>query len=301
MTYRRILIVALAVLIPAAGLWMLGSILLCEGSLRIQRPGVRTKLEAMAARDASGTWREVSIHARDGVRLDAYLIQPRDAARDGGACVVVLHGIRDSRSHGAAGFVPMFAGYTVLLPDIRGHGTSGGDLMTFGVKEKEDLLGWVGWLRAQARCKRVYGLGESLGGAILIQAAALDPTAFDSIVAECPFTDLPSIAEYRVAQIVPAWAAKPLVTGSLLYAKLRYGLDLSEASPLAAIGKVRTPTLLIHGLADTATPADNSRRLAATGKAALWLVPAARHVSAYATEPKEFRERVLKWFERPAH
>lgn len=228
--------------------------MLCE------RRSSGSTLEALAGRDGGVTWREVHIDAHDGVRLDAYLVRPTGVHRTD--CVVILHGIGDSRGAGSAGFVSMFPGYTVLLPDIRGHGTSGGDVVTFGVAEKDDAIRWARWLRVQNGCTRVYGLGESLGGAILIQAAATEPAAFEAIVAECPFADLQSIAEYRVAQIVPAWVSRLLVSGSLLYARAHYGTDLSQASPLLAM-------------------------------------PGAGHVAAAATAPREFRERVLGWFGQP--
>ena len=46
----------------------------------------------------------------------------------------------------------------------------------------------------------MYGLGESLGASILIQATAREPV-FRAIVAECPFADLRAIAEFRVPQV----------------------------------------------------------------------------------------------------
>ena len=89
---------------------------------------------------------------------------------------MVLHGIADSKSS-SAGFAPMFLakGFSVLAPDIRGQGSSGGEVMTFGVKEKHDALDWAHWIRKQAGCDRIFGLGESLGASILIQAAAVEP------------------------------------------------------------------------------------------------------------------------------
>ncbi|BDC51726.1 hypothetical protein F183_A40410 [Bryobacterales bacterium F-183] len=255
-------------------------------------------MNVLAARNPATSWREVSVTAADGVRLDAYFVQPASGAST--QCVVVLHGIGDSRGSGSAGFVRMLAGYSMLLPDIRGHGTSGGDLMTFGIQEKQDLLQWVRWLRGQQNCQRVYGLGESLGGAILVQAAALDPSAFTAIVAECSFADLPSVARYRVARLVPEWIAAALVNGAQVYAKIRYGLDLAQASPVAGIAQAKPPILLIHGLEDHATPAEHSRKLAAAASKTteLWLVPAAGHVAASRTSPDEFRQRVLQWFKR---
>src|SRR6185295_3975118 len=104
----------------------------------------------------------------------------------------LLHGISDSRL-GVTGFAPMFVPerYSVLAPDSRGHGRSGGEFVTYGLLEKYDVLAWAHWMRREG-CERIYGLGESLGASILIQAAAVEPV-FRAIVAECPFADLRAI------------------------------------------------------------------------------------------------------------
>lgn len=239
---------------------------------------------------------DAMIRARDGAKLAAWFVP---ASKSAGRCVIVLHGIGDSR-RGSAGYLSLFrdAGYSVLLPDSRGHGSSGGDLVTYGLLEKYDVLAWTSWMRDQG-CNAIYGLGESLGGAILIQSASLQPV-FRAIVAECAYSDLRSIARYRVMQMtgVPESIANPLVVQSaVLYARVRYGLDLSTVSPLESIRKTTTPVFLIHGLADGRTPPWHSQRLAeANHGAKLWLVPGADHVSAYSTAPQEFRKRVLDWF-----
>jgi fermentation-respiration switch protein FrsA (DUF1100 family) len=192
-------------------------------------------------------------------------------------------------------------GYSVLLPDSRGHGTSGGDLVTYGLLEKYDVLSWASWLRHQD-CKALYGLGESLGGSVLIQAAALG-TGFRAIVAESPFADLPAIAEFRVVQMfhvppllqsVVPWF---LVRNSLTFARFRYGIDLRQVLPIQSIGRAATAILLVHGLQDSRTPYWHSQALArANPRSALWLVPNAEHTGAYSAMPQEFRHRVLGWF-----
>jgi uncharacterized protein len=238
----------------------------------------------------------------DGVVLEGWFV--KTDSQPSGRCVVVLHGIADSRL-GAAGFAPMFLaeGYSVLLPDSRGHGRSGGEFVTYGLLEKWDVLKWVHWMGGEG-CTQVYGLGESLGASILIQASAIEP-AFSAVVAECPFADLKAMGEYRVREMLPlpGWAASGisrLVVGSgMVYARLGYGLDFRQVAPTAAMEQTKTPILLIHGMEDRKTPYWHSQQLArANAGAVLWLVPHADHVSASSTDPRGFRQRVLDWFAR---
>ena len=273
----------------------------CEATLRVPRRA-SGNLEAVEAIYPGAAWKTVRIRARDGAVLEGWFVRP--IAKPSGRCVAVLHGIADSRS-GAAGFAPMFLadGYSVLLPDSRGHGSSGGEFVTYGLLEKRDVLEWAHWMRGEG-CAEIYGLGESLGASILIQASAIEP-AFRAVVAECPFADLKAAGEYRVRGMLPLpdWISEPVarvsVASGVVYAKLRYGLDFEQVSPIAAMQQTKTPILLIHGMEDRRTPYWHSQRLAqANPSAELWLVPHADHVSASSADPDGFRLRVLESFAR---
>jgi fermentation-respiration switch protein FrsA (DUF1100 family) len=288
---RKLLRGVLARLGLAVAVLILADALLCHNTLHVPHvsPG------------PIGGAREVTIVARDRVTLAAsYLVPPVSTGR----CVLALHGIGDTRE-GMTYFSDMFLaqGYGILLPDSRAHGESGGMMITYGLLEKLDALDWAYWLRQQG-CAQVYGFGESLGGAVLIQAAAVEP-AFRAIVAECPYSSLESVAEYRIAGMthLPAWAgyafAWPIVKSTEIYARATYGVALGSVSPVTDIARTQTPVLLIHGLSDKETPPSQSEALArANSHASLWLVPNAGHVEASFVEPQEFRRRVLAWFSK---
>jgi dipeptidyl aminopeptidase/acylaminoacyl peptidase len=68
-------------------------------------------------------------------------------------------------------------------------------------------------------------------------------------------------------------------------------------SRIESMRRTSTPTLLIHGLADSRTPYWHSQALArASAQSVLWLVSNAEHTAAYSAAPAEFRRRVLGWF-----
>ena len=240
----------------------------------------------------------VAVVARDNVNLSAWWLQP---STPNGSCVVVLHGIADSRVS-TVGFAPMFLdqGYAVLLPDSRAHGASEGRFVTYGLLEKYDVIAWANWMK-RAGCRNLYGLGESLAASILIEAAV--QPVFAAIVAESPYADLRETAEYRVRQKLrmPAFVASPAakiaVSSAMLYASWVHGLNFGQVSPIRSIAHAASPILLIHGLKDLQTPPSNSERLASANPLdPLWLVPDALHTGAAAAEPDEFRRRVLGWF-----
>jgi pimeloyl-ACP methyl ester carboxylesterase len=175
---RRALIGFATLVAISAVLLLIGGVIVGEGALRVPR---HHNLELTPA---SGM-RPLQIVARDGVHLHAWIVSPRTPT---GSCVVVFHGIADSRSS-MVGFARLFLDndYTVLLPDSRGHGDSGGDIVTYGVLEADDVHRWVDLLVSSERCQRVFGLGESLGAGILLQSLSIEPR-FRAVVAECPFS-----------------------------------------------------------------------------------------------------------------
>lgn len=283
---RRLAILAATLTFAAIVVLICGAALFCQMTLR---PWPR--LASVAPMDA----RSVTITARDGAVLRAWWRVP---SHSNGNCVVVLHGIGDSRA-GANGFAPMFldAGYSVLIPDSRAHGESDGSYVTYGLLESTDTIDWARWMKSSG-CARLYALGESLGASVLIESAAVE-SVFSAIVAESAFADLREVAAYRLRSLfhVPAVLVPALLESSILYARAVDNLNLDRVSPVTDIAHATTPILLIHGLSDWRTPPDNSERLAkANPRDPLWLVPGAGHVEASAKEPQEFRRRVLSWF-----
>ena len=276
-----------------------------EGSLKLRRLPLRYRAQAEA--EATNRYQtkleDVDIQAADGVVLKAWYVHPRNF---NGSAVVLLHGITDNRE-GMGGFAHLFLdhGYAVLMPDARAHGESGGEIATYGLRESDDLHRWVSWLYAHElkRDQCVYGVGESYGAALLLQALPTEPR-FCAVMVEDPFSTAREMSYERVSVPfhVRPWfghtLGRPVIAAAVLYARWRYGVDLLAPSPLAGITHSTVPVLLIHGTADAAISPHHSMVLAkaAPNHVQLWLVPNAGHTMAWATARQEFEARLLAWF-----
>jgi len=95
------------------------------------------------ARPIGATLEPVEVKAGDGAVLSAWLFTP---ARPNGSAVILLHGVGDARSGSlsAAGFL-LRAGFTDLTPDCRGHGVSGGGVISYEVREATSAPGPIGF------------------------------------------------------------------------------------------------------------------------------------------------------------
>ncbi len=226
------------------------AILLCEATLHPQHKNLNEKMQAAAegvAKDAKSSLEAINISSFDSAKLSAWLFRAPDAK---GGTVILFHGSGDNRA-GMLGYVPMFLRhqYNVLVPDSRAHGQSGGELATFGIKESQDLNRWVDWLSSQKIPGCVYGLGESMGAAILLQALPTEPR-FCAAVAESPFSSFREVAYDRMGQRFGsgAWMGRtlfrPLIFEAFLDARLQYHVDFEKASPAKEVAMTRVPILL---------------------------------------------------------
>jgi fermentation-respiration switch protein FrsA (DUF1100 family) len=272
------------------------TVAITENGLHVPRRVPQAAYAEEVAGETQSVWAPARVTSADGLMLEGWLFTPQTP---NGAAVLLLHGVADTRQ-GMLGHAQLFlqAGYTVLLPDFRGHGSSGGAVLTYGVKEADDVSRWCAWLLATQPVQRVYGLGRSMGAAILIESLPREPN-IRAAVAECPFSSFRDVADYRLARAshIPGVLLWPMVDLGFSYARLRYGVNLYHASPADAIRSARVPLLLIHGAADTNIPPEHSARLHALNPATtLWLVPGARHLDAMSIDPAQYARKVLEWF-----
>ena len=208
------------------------------------------------------------------------------------ATIFVLHGIRAQRSdfHPWADML-VGAGFRVVLVDLRGHGRSTGDWLTYGVVESRDLTQVLDALDARGlRAGRVGVMGFSYGAAVALEWAGSDPRV-EAVVAVAPFASLRTV--------VPGYTILPLsrsfVNAAIDAGGREAGFDPDRASPLLAVPRTHAALLFLHGEDDSRVPSWNSRLLyAAAEDAELVLVPGAGHLSI--ARDAEIRRRAPEWF-----
>ncbi len=204
----------------------------------------------------------------DGVRLYGWRMRPRGPRR---ATVVYLHGIADNRVSGiSAGERLAARGFEVIAYDARANGESGGPACTYGYYEKRDLQRVVAALPKGP----LFLLGNSLGAAVALQAAAADPRV-TAVIAVESFSDLRTIAMDRVGWMLPS----SLVRRAFARAEAEGQFQIDAVSPVQAAARITVPVLVIHGTSDWKTRPDHSRRIydALAGPRTLLLVDGVGH------------------------
>jgi predicted alpha/beta-fold hydrolase len=188
------------------------------------------------------------------------------------------------------------------MPDARAHGTSGGDLATYGLLESDDIHRWFDWLEQNEHPNCIFGFAESMGAAQLLQSLRSE-TRFCAVAVESPFSSFREIGYDRIGQSFHTgpWLGRTvlrsIVEVAFVYARWKYKLNFEQVSPESTVATTRIPVLLIHGQSDSNIPVRHSRRIVARNPAvALWEVPNTGHCGTISTARHELEQRLIGWF-----
>jgi uncharacterized protein len=167
--------------------------------------------------------------------------------------VIYLHGIGGCKEHflpAAQGLVAQ--GFNVLTFDLRAHGQSGGDYCTFGFKEKKDVSMYVDALLKLDSTQTIGIMGNSLGGAIALQALAYDKRLQFGIIESTFNTFEKVVVEYGAdfMLIKSPWLAHRTLEKAAKIADF----DPFSIKPCEAAKEITQPMFMAHGDADQKIP-----------------------------------------------
>jgi alpha-beta hydrolase superfamily lysophospholipase len=298
---RRLVYVVVTLLgIAASGSAYVGSqmgpTMLHPPRLRSLRPGETAQM--LLRTDA--TKENFSVAAKDGQELRGWKVHP---PAPNGDWVLLYHGVGDNRT-GMLGYAEFLLrqGYSLVMMDARAHGESGGEIATYGWKERFDTVAITDALYSGEKVRRLYAMGVSMGAALALQSAAVEPR-IDGVVAEDPFANLREVSyDYGGLHFSPLLGKtlfRPATIAGMQALAKAGGFDPDEDSPEKAVAQRPFPILLICGTRDHVIPCRHAERIrqAARGPRELWIVEGAPHASAMGVARAEYEERVIRFLD----
>jgi fermentation-respiration switch protein FrsA (DUF1100 family) len=213
----------------------------------------------------------------------------------GPECVIMVSGGEQNRADEETGTIELAAdlvasGHSVLLFDMRGRGESSGQ-GSFLHRNERDIGGAVDLVRGRGH-RKVFIMGFSAGAAAAILFVSRETVT--GLISDSCFASLRETftreAEKRDRFPVLAHVLAP---GVYVVARAFSRFWLEE--PLAAVRRVTSPIMFIHGADDDGVPVQDTHRLyRAVGKPAQapWVVPGAGHTRSYRTDPPEYVRRL---------
>lgn len=256
----------------------------------------------------AGALRDTYIINDRGVRLHALHI---NAAQPITKTAVIVHGYTDNavRMLMIAYLYSRQLKYNVLLPDLYGHGMSGGAAIQMGWKDRLDLLQWT------ETANEMYGgntqmvvHGISMGAATTMmmsgevaQGTTQQPFV-KCFVEDCGYTSVWDEFSHELKSQfgLPAF---PLMYTSSWLCDAKYGWNFKEASALNQVSKCKLPMFFIHGDADTYVPTWMVYLLyeAKPEPKELWIVPGAAHAVSYRDYPEQYTAHVKSFVDKYIH
>lgn len=256
---------------------------------------IATERPARPIRDADlgRPKQNVTLVTRDGVKLSAWYVPSRNHA-------AIVTFPRETTIPQARMLVRN--GYGVLLVDPRGYGDSEGDPNAYGWGSTRDIDAAVQWLRRRpdVQKRRIGGLGLSMGGEQMLEAAALNPglkavvsegagiRSVREAVLERGLSPLERVLAYPqdLVQTVSVW----LLGGDTVPMSLK----------TAAVFIGPRPVFLIY--AGDGQEAEKSVNpvyyRSAFAPKSIWRVPGAAHTKGIQTQPEEYERLVVGFFNR---
>jgi dipeptidyl aminopeptidase/acylaminoacyl peptidase len=211
----------------------------------------------------------VTIAARDGASIPAYLTLPPGRADAKGLPAVVLpHGGPSARDDWGFDWLSQFLaarGYAVLQPEFRGSAGYGDAWRNENAYRNwrtamSDIADSARWLQSQgiADPKRMAIFGWSYGGYAALMEAETDPQLYKAVIAVAPVTDLTLLKQDAQAYTSGAMRSKQIGSGDYVV----------EGSPLRHADAIQAPVLLVHGDMDANVAFHHSEKMEAALKSA---------------------------------
>ena len=236
---------------------------------------------------------DVTLTADDGTRLAAWFI-PETKIQIQKRAVIFLHGYPAEKSDMlgiATAFQPEFA---LFLMDLRYFGKSQGRYTTLGLKEWNDAMKAVDFLKVRGY-ERIGIFGFSLGGATALLAAEQDPR-LGAAATYAAYSDLRTLGHETYKSLFVL--KYPLVRLMEFWARILWGAWVADVSPVKAAQKIAIPVFLIHSRHDEQISFAHAERLrqalAQNQRAELYIIEEGLHGEL----PPDFNIRLKEFFEK---
>lgn len=243
---------------------------------------------------AEFSYEDVTIKTSDGLNISGwYIAGTRPDA------IVLVHGIHANRAY----LLPQAnilskAGYHLMLIDLRGHGNSEGEIMTYGYNEALDVQAAVDYLLELPEVEQVAVLGHSLGAAAVARAAANDERV-KAIVIQSSYSSLGQAVEdsFENFSIFPRWPFAPLI---ITLAEFRTGLQIGQINSSRDLSAMQSrPVFIIHSADDNLFPLHHAQQMyeAANEPKMIWIVDGLPHINPITGNEIEYEKKTLEFFD----
>ena len=242
--------------------------------------------------------REISVTSFDGLKLAGTWLE----AENPKGTIILAHGYRSCKLVEFSMVLDFYRSYglNILMPDQRAHGKSEGRVITFGVKECQDMKKWIQWVNENQKEQPIILSGLSMGASTVLFLADEElPGNVKGIIADCGFTSPWEIISW-VFKNVTHLPAGPSLWVAELFARIFGGFSLRQKNTKEVLRNSKLPVLMVHGVDDGFVPCEMTRQGydACTGEKEILLVEGADHGLSFMVDGQHYQEKVIAFLDR---
>ncbi|CAN0856210.1 Uncharacterized protein YqkD [Linum grandiflorum] len=179
-------------------------------------------------------------------------------------CVIYCHGNSGCRADASeAAIILLPSNITVFTLDFSGSGLSGGDHVTLGWYEKDDLRSVVDYLRRDGNVSLIGLWGRSMGAVTSLMYGAQDPS-IAGMVLDSPFSDLVDLMMELVDTYkfrLPKFTVKFAIQYMRKAIQKKAKFDITELNTIKVAQSCFVPALFGHGIEDDFIQPHHSDRI----------------------------------------
>ncbi|MCR4911683.1 MAG: alpha/beta hydrolase [Bacilli bacterium] len=222
-----------------------------------QFAGKEDLIIGMINRLRSIPFKDIFAESYDKLELHARLLQVEHSNK----AAILFHGYRGTalRDFCGAAMELYSLGYNIILVDERAHGESEGHKITFGKRERKDVLTWISKAKSLlGRDAEIVLMGVSMGGATVLYASEFIDKNI-KVIADCPYSTPEEVIGSGIKKLgLSVKFFSPLINlSSLIWCHSNlWGLDASKS-----VKNSQCKFLIIHGDADSVVNYKFSKRI----------------------------------------
>ncbi len=206
--------------------------------------------------------KKLILKTQDEINIASWMIESTNPK----GIIILLSGIQNPSVTAFSGYARMLKdnGYSSLLIEMRSHGESEGNKISFGMEEWIDVKAGVDYIKSIEEYKNlpIIVWGTSMGGATAINSAGKIPE-IDGVISFSAYSSFAdTFCDILTTIGIPKFISnieKPFIN---LYIGFKFGFDKLKVSPINQIENLNgRPILLMHSKEDSQVPFNSFERL----------------------------------------
>jgi len=241
----------------------------------------------------------LSIKSKDGTSLKANFFEKKNSNK----LAIVCHGygsdFREMNNYSAYFYN---RGFSILLPELRGHGKSEGSVIGMGWPDRLDIKKWIETMVKRNPDYQIVLFGLSMGASTVCMTVGEKlPPNVKCAISDCAYDNVYD-EFHHVTKTLKLLNPEIIIKIYNNFLENTFRINLLKFDAIRQIKKAQIPMLFIHGGEDQFVPTINASKLynahPLENHKYIYICKGAGHSMSYVTDEKEYVKRLNEFLKK---